>query len=152
LKPVYLLAACLWVDAAVAQGQQAPQADRHVHGGAVPPAAFVASSTRPYADLAGDAMAIMDDGMRRASMDGVPEHDFVTMMIPHHQGAIDMAKAILVHTTDPEMRNLAQGIIAEQQNEINVMHAWLRRYQAAHGRRAPVTHPTRTDKASHAHH
>jgi uncharacterized protein (DUF305 family) len=152
LKSIYLLAACLWGGAAVAQGPQAPQASLDAHEGAVPPAAFVASSTRPYADLASDAMAIMDDGMRRAPMDGVPEHDFVTMMIPHHQGAIDMAKAILVHATDPEMRNLAEGIIAEQQNEINVMQAWLRRYQAAHGRRAPVTRPTRTDKASHVHH
>jgi uncharacterized protein (DUF305 family) len=152
LKTIYLFAACLWVDAAAAQGQQAPQANPHAHGGAVPPAAFVASSSRPYADLASDAMAIMDDGMRRAPMDGVPEHDFVTMMIPHHQGAIDMAKAILVHTTDPELRNLAQGIIAEQQNEIKVMQAWLKRYRAAHVRRAPATLPARTDKDSHAHH
>jgi uncharacterized protein (DUF305 family) len=143
LKTIYLLAACFWIDAALAQGAQAPRASRHAHAGAASPAAFVASSSRPYADLANDAMAIMDDGMRRAPMDGVPEHDFVVMMIPHHQGAIDMAKAILVHSTNPELRNLAQGIITEQQNEINVMQAWLRRYQAAHGR---------TDKDSHAHH
>jgi uncharacterized protein (DUF305 family) len=152
VKTICLLAACLWVGAAAAQGQQAPPAKPHTHEGAAPPAAFAASSSRPYAGLARDAMAIMDDGMRRAPMDGVPEHDFVTMMIPHHQGAIDMAKAILVHTTDPELRNLAQGIIAEQQNEINVMQAWLRRYQAAHGRHAPAAVSSRNDKASHAHH
>lgn len=79
-------------------------------------------------------MAIMDDGMRRAPMNGMPEHDFMTMMIPHHQGAIDMAKALLLHTKDPELINLAQGIITEQQNEIRLMQAWLRRYEQQHGR------------------
>ena len=57
---------------------------------------------------------------------------------------VDMAKAILVHGTDPELRNLAQGIIAEQQNEINVMRAWLQRHDAG-----TTTH---TDKEVHATH
>ena len=131
MKNLYLIAACLWSAACAAQD--------------TPPAAFVASSARPYAALAADAMAVMDDGMRRAPMTGAPEHDFVTMMIPHHQGAIDMAKALLVHSTDPELRNLAQGIIAEQQNEIRVMQAWLQRHQAG-------TAPTVNEKDSHAHH
>ena len=95
-----------------------------------PPAPFVASTEKPFSVLMDDAMAVMDDGMKRAPMNGVPEHDFVTMMIPHHQGAIDMAKAILLSTKDLEMRNLAQGIITEQQNEIRIMQAWLHRYQA----------------------
>ena len=60
-------------------------------------------------------------------MNGIPEHDFVTMMIPHHQGAIDMARALLLTTKDPELRNLAQGIITEQQNAIRLMQAWLQR-------------------------
>lgn len=146
MKAIYLSAACLLGAMGIAQGQ--PAAHQHGQGSAAPPAAFVASSARPYAALAGEAMEIMDKGMRSAPMDGVPDHDFVTMMIPHHQGAIDMAKAILVHSKDPELRNLAQGIITDQQNEINVMQAWLRRYQAAHGARAPSS----TDKDSHAHH
>jgi uncharacterized protein (DUF305 family) len=37
---------------------------------------------------------------------------------------------VLLNTQDPELRNLALGIIAEQQNEINVMHAWLARHPA----------------------
>mgnify|MGYP000518819004 CR=1 FL=1 len=88
---------------------------------------FIASSAKPFAVLMDDAMAVMDHGMKRAPIDGVSEHDFVSMMIPHHQGAIDMAKALLLSTKDPELRNLAQGIITEQQNEIRVMQAWLRR-------------------------
>ncbi len=75
-----------------------------------------------------DAMVVMDHGMRTAPMNGLPEHDFVTMMIPHHQGAIDMARALLLTTKDPELRNLAQGIITEQQNEILLMQGWLIRH------------------------
>jgi uncharacterized protein (DUF305 family) len=117
--------ACL--AAAGAAGQQL----HHEHGPAAGKApVFVASTAKPFAALIDDAMAVMDEGMKRAEMDGVPEHDFVTMMIPHHQGAIDMAKALLLHTKDPELRNMAQGIITEQQNEIKVMQAWLQRYQA----------------------
>lgn len=109
----------------------AQQAAPHHHGAqAVAPAPFVASSAKPFSVLMADAMAVMDYEMKRAPMNGVNEHDFVTMMIPHHQGAIDMAKALLLSTTDPELRNLAQGIITEQQNEIRVMQAWLQRNAA----------------------
>lgn len=143
MKTTILLAACLWAGSCSAQ--QAARAHSHVHAQPqVAPPPFIASSATPYATLAGDAMAVMDDGMRRAPANGDPGHDFVAMMIPHHQGAIDMAKAILAHSTDPELRNLAQGIIAEQQNEISIMRAWLQRYQARTG------HPT--DKESHASH
>lgn len=38
-------------------------------------------------------------------MNGNPDHDFVTMMMPHHQGAVDMAEAVLLSTQDPEIRN-----------------------------------------------
>jgi uncharacterized protein (DUF305 family) len=93
------------------------------------PAVFVASTAKSFAQLMDDAMAVMDEGMKQAPMNGNSEHDFVTMMMPHHQGAIDMAKALLLTTQDPEMRNLALGIIAEQQNEIKVMQAWLQRHQ-----------------------
>ncbi len=105
------------------------------------PPPFIASSAKPFAALMDDAMAVMDYGMKRAPMDGGSEHDFVSMMIPHHQGAIDMAKALLLNTSDPELRNLAQGIITEQQNEINLMQAWLVRYRARQvgAPRQPVT-------------
>lgn len=108
-----------------------PASAQHAHHqadpGSKPPAPFVASTEKPFSVLMRDAMAIMDDGMKRAPMNNQPEHDFVTMMIPHHQGAIDMAKAVLLNTKDPELRNLALGIITEQQNEIRIMQAWLQR-------------------------
>lgn len=83
-------------------------------------------------------MAVMDHGMQSAPMNSVPEHDFFSMMIPHHQGAIDMAESVLLYTTDPEVRNLAQGIITEQQNEIRLMQAWLQSKATQHG---PVASP-----------
>lgn len=89
---------------------------------------FVASTAKSFAALMDDAMAVMDDGMKRAPMNGQSDHDFITMMMPHHQGAVDMAKAVLLYTDDPEIRNLALGIVAEQQNEIRVMQAWLKRH------------------------
>ncbi|WP_394782339.1 DUF305 domain-containing protein [Undibacterium sp.] len=95
------------------------------------PPVFVASTAKSFAALMDDAMLVMDDGMKRAPMNGQSEHDFVTMMMPHHQGAVDMAKAVLLYTKDPEIRNLALGIIAEQQNEIHVMQAWLTHHPEA---------------------
>lgn len=110
---------------------------QHVGMPAAKAPVFIASTAKPFAALMDDAMAVMDEGMKRAPMNGVTEHDFVTMMIPHHQGAVDMAKALLLYTKDPELRNVAQGIITEQQNEIKVMQAWLQRYQAAQAKVAP---------------
>ena len=102
---------------------------QHASSAAPSPPVFVASTDKSFAALMDDAMAAMDDGMKRAPMNGVAEHDFITMMIPHHQGAINMAEALLLSTADPELKNLAQGIITEQQNEIRVMQAWLQRHQ-----------------------
>jgi uncharacterized protein (DUF305 family) len=91
-----------------------------------PPPPFVASTAKPFSALMDDAMAVMEYGMAHAPMNGQAEHDFVTMMIPHHQGAIDMAKALLLTTQDQGLRNLAQEIIADQQIEIQLMQAWLK--------------------------
>jgi len=50
-------------------------------------------------------------------------------MLPHHQAAIDMAKAELLHGRDPQMRRLAQEIITDQQSEIELMQRWLKQKQ-----------------------
>jgi len=115
--------------------------DMHQHGaeqsdmsGMATPAVapvFIASTAKPFGALMDDAMAVMDYGMAHAPMNGKAEHDFMTMMLPHHQGAVDMARAMLLYSDDPEVRNLALGIITEQQTEIQVMQLWLQRHGEA---------------------
>jgi uncharacterized protein (DUF305 family) len=88
------------------------------------------SNTKPadskYMQAMQTGMTKMDHDMSGAAMNGNPDHDFVTMMIPHHQGAIDMAKVELTYGKDPAMRKLAEDIIAAQKKEIAEMNAWLK--------------------------
>jgi hypothetical protein len=66
------------------------------------------------------AMAKMMDGMT-AKPTGDVDRDFTEMMIPHHQGAIDMAQAELRFGHNEQLRRIAQEIIVEQQQEIAAM-------------------------------
>ena len=117
-------ATVLTVPAAAADG---PAAHRHGSMPALPPAPFVASSAKPFAGLMDDAMSVMNAGMGSAPMTGDADHDFAGMMIPHHQGAVDMAKAQLLYGKNPVLRRLAQEIIVTQGSEIAVMRAELAR-------------------------
>jgi uncharacterized protein (DUF305 family) len=63
--------------------------------------------------------------MEKLQATGNADKDFVTMMIPHHQGAIDMAKVQLEHGKDEKLRAMAQKMIDDQQKEIEEMQAWL---------------------------
>jgi len=87
---------------------------------------FVMDSSKPASELLEESMAIMSREMMRAPMSGDPDRDFVSMMIPHHQGAIDMAKVEVLYGKDPALRRLAQEIIVTQGSEIALMERGLR--------------------------
>ena len=61
---------------------------------------------------------------------GDGDTDFVRLMLPHHQAAIDMARTQLMYGKDPQMRRLAQEIITDQQSEIELMQLWLKQHSA----------------------
>lgn len=77
--------------------------------------AFKAGSERMHRDMA-------------IEYSGKADVDFARGMIPHHQGAIDMAKVELEFGTDPELRKLAEEIIAAQEKEIAQLKAWLAKH------------------------
>jgi uncharacterized protein (DUF305 family) len=74
--------------------------------------AYLAASERMHRDMA-------------IEFTGNPDVDFARGMIAHHQGAIDMARALLEHGQDPEIRALATAIIAAQEQEIAFLRSWL---------------------------
>lgn len=112
------------------------QTMHHGHDAQAQPAeTFRASTEKPFPMLMDDAMATMHTGMDEAAKTGDPDHDFVTMMIPHHQGAVDMAKVLLLYGKDPELRTLAPQIITDQQYEIQLMRKWLKAHRSFTGDR-----------------
>lgn len=76
-------------------------------------------------DIYADAMKKMHEGMMSVKPTGDADVDFVQGMIPHHQGAIDMAKVVLEKGKDPEIKKLAEGIVKAQESEIKLMNDWL---------------------------
>jgi uncharacterized protein (DUF305 family) len=75
-------------------------------------------------DYYGDAMATMHHGMM-IDYTGNADVDFVRGMIPHHQGAADMASILFTHGTDPDLNKLAKDIWRAQTQEIAWMKCWL---------------------------
>lgn len=95
------------------------------------PNAGISINGAPAADQSMmESMNKMNQAMSSAPMTGDPDHDFVVMMIPHHQGATEMARYELRHGKDTEMRKLAQAIVAAQDKEIAEMKRWLARHKA----------------------
>ncbi|HEU5297834.1 MAG TPA: DUF305 domain-containing protein [Burkholderiaceae bacterium] len=101
------------------------------------------------------AMERMMAGMN-VKPSGDVDRDFAAMMIPHHQGAIDMAVAELRHGTNEQLRRIAQEIVISQQQEIAVMRLALGQELPAPAA-APTQVPLRTrcpqvDQEHRSHH
>ncbi len=73
-------------------------------------------------------MEKMNRAMSSAPMTGNPDQDFVAMMMPHHQGAIDMARIELQYGKDPVLRRMARDIVSAQEKEIGEMLRWQARH------------------------
>jgi uncharacterized protein (DUF305 family) len=99
-------------------GSAAAQDTQHHAAGhaSVDPAmeAYLAASDRMHRDMA-------------IEFSGDPDVDFARGMIPHHRGAIDMARALLDDGQDPEIQALAEAIIVAQEKEIAFLRSWLER-------------------------
>lgn len=87
-------------------------------------------SEQPFLRANETAMNAMMTGMAIKPTGNV-DKDFAAMMIPHHQGAIDMAKAELQYGTNEQLRRIAQEIIVDQQQEIVAMRLAVRANPAA---------------------
>ena len=84
------------------------------------------------------SMERMHAAMASIDPSGNRDVDFVKLMLPHHQGAIDMAKTELLYGEDPQVRRLAQEIITDQASEVQLMQLWLKQHEA----RSPDSHQT----------
>jgi uncharacterized protein (DUF305 family) len=132
------VASSLLFAAAVALSSVATMADAQ-QGATMPKASSTAEAQSAPASgktAAGDSTAAykavderMMNDMQGAAYTGNADDDFVSHMIPHHQGAIDMAQVEVKYGKDPQLKRLAQQIIASQRREIDFMKKW----QEKHG-------------------
>ena len=83
-----------------------------------------------YAHEMHAGMERMMRDMHAAGASGDADVDFLAMMIPHHEGAVDMARLVLIHGRDPLVRQLAEEILAGQTTEIAAMRERLARIRA----------------------
>ncbi|HEX8271494.1 MAG TPA: DUF305 domain-containing protein [Longimicrobiaceae bacterium] len=100
---------------------------------------------RAFAEATGRCMMAMHAEMHAGlAAGGDADARFAAAKIPHHQGAVDMARQILLHGRDPQLRSFARSVIVEQQAEIEMLRGWAaRRAVPATPAAAPHTHPRR---------
>jgi uncharacterized protein (DUF305 family) len=124
-----LTAGTLALGTALAFAQQHHQG----HGSHQMPAAadHSAHGSKPKGDTGPSSLAYhainakMHEGMDIA-FTGNADLDFVRGMIPHHQGAVDMARTVIAFGKDPQIRKLAEEIVKAQESEIALMQDWLK--------------------------
>lgn len=109
--------------AAATLGSAAQAQQHHGHGAPAAATATDSASTKAYKEANTKMHKDMD-----IAYSGDADADFVRGMIPHHQGAIDMARIVLAHGKDPEIRKLAESVIRDQDKEVAMMKDWLKKH------------------------
>ena len=94
------------------------------------------SGDNSFSSKSHHAMTAMDQKMRDMKMSGDAGTDFAAMMIPHHQAAIDMAKAYLESGKDSDLRRMAEKMVSDQEKEVKQLQAWLDK----NGKKSAQTH------------
>ena len=118
-RPALYALAALAVSTGVTLAQHAGHGEHGGHAGHS--AAATASPATAGYRAANDKMHKDMD----IAFTGDADADFLRGMIPHHQGAIDMARVVLAHGKDPKVRKLAEDVIRAQEAEIKMMQDWL---------------------------
>ena len=131
-RTLALSIAAVAVVGGIAFAQQTMEGMDHSNMGGMGDMGMMSHATLIPPELANDpatvaSAAAMDKMMADMMVPytGDPDIDFARGMIPHHQAAIDMAKMQLEFGKDPEMRKLAEAIIAAQESEIATLKAFL---------------------------
>jgi Domain of unknown function (DUF305) len=140
-----LIAACLGAVVPMSSAQERPTMPAmqpHVHPGSAAPLAPSSETETQFLAANEPAMSKMMADMAVAPTGDI-DRDFVAMMVPHHQGAIDMAQVILRYGKNEQLKRLAQEIIVTQQQEIAAM-------RLAVGDPLPPSIPSPTQPASGA--
>ena len=112
LKIITLSALFAFAAPAFAEDMSTMDMSKHMGGHGPSSQAFTEANDRMHKDM-------------MIKLSGDTDVDFVRSMIPHHQGAIDMAKVVLQYGKDPWVKQLAQNVIDAQSNEIAEMTKWL---------------------------
>ncbi len=122
---------------ALALGTVLAFAQQHHQGSHQTPATTDHSAhagSKPKGDIGPSSLAYhainakMHEGMD-ITFTGNADIDFVRGMIPHHQGAVDMAKTVIAFGKDPQIRKLAEEIVKAQESEIALMQSWLKQHE-----------------------
>ncbi len=115
-KTIFLGAMFALATVAMAQAQHSGHGSPSTPAGAETPASkeLNAANEKMHKDMA-------------IKFSGDADADFINGMIPHHQGAVDMARVVLKYGKDPEVKKLAEEVIRTQEAEISFMRGWLKK-------------------------
>ena len=97
------------------------------------------TANAPYWEGLMESMTRMHAAVSSTRPSADADADFVSLMVPHHQAAIDMARIELAFGKDPQLRRLAQEIVTDQESEIELMKLWRQQHCDDKSAKKPCT-------------